>query len=149
MCLVVAHALAHNATYRYLLTATVFDHTGPLQLRCFDDVSSQLLGISAAELASIREHVRITVSRKIVMSHKQPYVYILSHKHTHTHQDENLFRDKVSRSLLQQYGMSIKVAQETFAGRTSARAQLLSVYPIPIANECQLLAQRISSYVYA
>lgn len=42
--------------YRYIMSLNVNDHTGQLWLSCFDDVGRMIMGISADELADLKEN---------------------------------------------------------------------------------------------
>ncbi|KAI9787566.1 MAG: Replication factor A protein 1 [Geoglossum umbratile] len=42
--------------YRYIMSASVSDHTGQIWLSCFDDAGRLIMGISADELAELKEN---------------------------------------------------------------------------------------------
>lgn len=42
--------------YRYIMSVNVSDHTGQLWLSCFDDVGRMIMGVSADELAVMKEN---------------------------------------------------------------------------------------------
>jgi replication factor A1 len=43
-------------TYRYIMSASVSDHTGQIWLSCFDDTGRLIMGMSADELAELKEN---------------------------------------------------------------------------------------------
>jgi len=105
---------------RYMASIHVMDHTGDCWLRAFDEAATPLLGISAQELSHIKAF------------------------------DETLFEDKIKEAQLQRHELRLKVVQEEYRGRCSAKPYLLSSQPIAAvsAAHAAALAKWVEAYLW-
>jgi len=105
-----------KAEYRYLLGMQVSDHTTQAWLQAFNDVGTEIIGMSADKLMEIKE------------------------------EDETRFVKAVQKAHSKVYNFSCRAKQDTYQEQTRVRYGVNKAYPLDFAAECRNLHKMMANY---
>ncbi|KAF2115515.1 hypothetical protein BDV96DRAFT_493272 [Lophiotrema nucula] len=106
--------------YRYVLNVNVADHTGQLWLSCFDDAGRMIVGMPANDLMDIKEK-----------------------------DDENSttnFMTAMQDATCKTFNFRVRAKMETYQDQPKPRYQVLNIYNLNFAQECNKLSQLLKQY---
>jgi replication factor A1 len=110
------HGPAPTKQNRYILSATIADHTGHHWVTFFNDEAQQLLGKDADEMGALRDH--------------NPSAYLSVF-------DAALFKQGLFR---------VRFSRDEYQGETRVRATVNKFYPLDFKREANALFRLIEAY---
>ncbi|RKP31947.1 replication factor-a protein [Metschnikowia bicuspidata] len=100
--------------YRYILNASIVDHTGQIWVTLFDDDATKLFGMSAGELLQLKE---------------MP--------------DDSAFTKIINSGLMKEFSFRLSAKQDSYNGTVRTRYQVSSINSLDYAVECHALAKEL------
>ncbi|OBA19610.1 replication factor-a protein [Metschnikowia bicuspidata var. bicuspidata NRRL YB-4993] len=98
--------------YRYILSASLVDHTGQIWVTLFDDEANKLLKTSASDLIRLKEE-----------------------------EDNGDFTKLINSATMRELNFRVKARQDSYNGQTKIRYQVSSISELNYENECVALAK--------
>ncbi|KAK6544125.1 Replication factor A protein 1 [Orbilia ellipsospora] len=102
--------------HRYILTCSVYDHTGQSWLNVFDDAGKIIMGSSAGDLHSMQEY------------------------------DESSYESTLKKAIAQTWIFRIRAKMETYQDQQRVRNQVMSAQKVDYTTEAHRLIETINLY---
>lgn len=102
--------------YRYILNASIMDHTGLIWVTLFDDDATKLFGMSAGELLQLKDLP-----------------------------DSREFEKATARCLMKEFNFRIRAKQDSYNGTVRTRYQVSSVNALNYSAECSALVTELEA----
>ncbi|KAF3911798.1 hypothetical protein AA313_de0207414 [Arthrobotrys entomopaga] len=102
--------------WRYILTCSVYDHTGQSWLNIFDDAGKIIMGASASDLHSMQEY------------------------------DESSYESTLKKAVAQTWVFRVRAKMETYNDQQRIRNQVMSAQKVDYAAESHRLIEMLSLY---